>query len=213
MPGVQPTPVASPAASSWRKWAGRAAYSGFLFVVSGAVGNLIAPLPYRIDLSTMPPSVGNAAVRSYVKTIQAELIQASQERSQLTTLVRNVGGCYLGARQALPTITQIRDGRQAVVAAVEQIPAPDGARQIQSLFLGSFRASIKADTDYINWLNDIQDHYRFQRPCRLTALREYKMFDQDSTTASQEKQSFVDEVNPVLEKYGFDPSNWTKYSF
>lgn len=97
--------------------------------------------------------------------------------------------------------------------AIEQVPAPAGAKRIQSLFLRSFRASIKADDDYVNWLNDIHDHYQFQRPCNLTTLSEYKLFDQDSTTASEDKDAFVQEINPVLKKYGFDPSNWSKWSF
>jgi hypothetical protein len=152
-------------------------------------------------------------VQAYAKTIQTELVQASRERSEFRTLTDNVNGCHLGARQALPTIKHILKERQAVVAAVEQLPAPAGARDVQNLFLASFRASMDADKDYLNWLNAIQADYRFRRPCTLESLAEYEAFVRDSAKASRVKQEFVDVIDPILRKYRFNPSDWTNTGF
>jgi hypothetical protein len=103
--------------------------------------------------------------------------------------------------------------RKAGLEGLQRNEAPSPGVELQQLVFAAYAASLRTDTDLVEWLKDVEAADPAGQPCDHRDAPLYQQYVQDSSRATDAKKKFVAAFNPVARKFEFAPPEWHWWEF
>ena len=179
----------------------------------------VAVLPSVAPDTEAPAPTTNAALRSVVSRLDAELTDSAAQVAQLQSIIARFapsgnGACGLSAAQAATQTGAIIDNRRAEVAALQTLATTDDAtaRQLVTLLQTAIGLSLQSDSDYQGWIagNTSTDA---SVPCRRNPDQNFQAVQQIERQVGDAKTAFATAYDPVATRLGGVRADRTNKNF
>jgi hypothetical protein len=134
--------------------------------------------------------------------VTPQIQQSVSARSAVVAATQDVGGCTMSPGAGISQLNQAISERQATIsrlAALSMTAVPSG-----QLLLADFRQllqqSVRADQDFIGWMQDIQNSATC--PVDTSTDASYQAGLRASRRASRAKSGFLGLWNPLASQFG-----------
>ncbi|MBS2965364.1 hypothetical protein KGA66_20100 [Actinocrinis puniceicyclus] len=139
----------------------------------------------------------SAQLRAFVSILS----DTASARSAVGNAVNGVGACTQDPASGISTLQSSARSRTDDAQAAGQLPvdAIPGGESLRSTLVSLLQDSASADSGYAQWMQDIASQ---GCPVDTSSDQGYQSGDQASQTATQDKQNFVAQWNPLAAQFG-----------
>jgi len=152
-------------------------------------------------------------LEGFASTLEMVLITSQPHRGDLADVSRGINDCTYWPDYAVTRVQGVLDDRGAALDGLKNNPAPTPGVELAQRAFSAYLASMKADTDLIDWLKEVKRDYPGEKPCDHRDGAQYQAYIEDSYNATAAKKRFVAAFNPVARRFGFAPPNWQSSQF
>jgi hypothetical protein len=142
------------------------------------------------------------ALRPFVLKLENFLVQSSDGRKQVVSLVHDVRACKLSPRRGLAQLDLVERNRQSLLDELAALSVPDDPEALRSsdLLQKAIQASIASDLAYRGWLTAAHGCPHGAPPTSRADFR-----------ATAAKTAFTTVFNPLALRFGASP--WDPHRF
>jgi hypothetical protein len=159
--------------------------------------------------SSSPPSSsrpssspGTGTERAQLARVTPQIRRSVSARSTVVTATQAVAACTMVPSTGISLINQAISKRRAVITRLGtlSVTAVRGGPRLLADFKQVLRQSIRADQDFIGWMQDAENSGTC--PVNPTSDASYQAGLQASLQANSAKRSFLGRWNPLASRFG-----------